>query len=287
MRAYLQQLGSAQDALGAHNDVAVAAAAFRADAQKRPSAWFAAGFLQAHLSVTARAARKALVKAMDQKRYWHRGPLIRENTTCRKPRTVLRKSNGISRPRRSNAFGWRRSTPAAKPLSSGDRERDKATVLELADGLDALQTLFYADRRYKLLVVLQGMDTSGKDGTLRDVFGRMSPLGVRVVGWKATDRGRARARPLVAHPPCDAGSGEIVVFNRSHYEDVLVPVVNRQLTARQVAQRYQQINEFERMLTETRHSGVQVHAAHLQGRTARAPAGAARRPEQTLEVRRR
>ena len=71
VRAYLQQLGSAQDALGAHNDVAVAAAAFRTDVQKRPSAWFAAGFLQAHLSVTARVARKALVKAMDQKRFWH------------------------------------------------------------------------------------------------------------------------------------------------------------------------------------------------------------------------
>lgn len=71
VRAYLQQLGSAQDALGAHNDVAVAAAAFRSDAQQRPSAWFAAGFLQAHLAVTARVARKALVKAMAQKRFWH------------------------------------------------------------------------------------------------------------------------------------------------------------------------------------------------------------------------
>ncbi len=69
-RSYLQQLGSAQDALGSHNDVAVAAAAFRAEAAKASAAWFAAGFLQAHLSVTARVARKALVKAMAQKRFW-------------------------------------------------------------------------------------------------------------------------------------------------------------------------------------------------------------------------
>jgi PPK2 family polyphosphate:nucleotide phosphotransferase len=140
--------------------------------------------------------------------------------------------------------------PGAKPLSSGDRERDKATVLELADGLDALQTLFYADRRYKLLVVLQGMDTSGKDGTLRDVFGRMSPLGVRVVGWKAPTEEERGHDPWWRIHRAMPGSGEIVVFNRSHYEDVLVPVVNRQLTTRQVAQRYRQINEFERMLTE-------------------------------------
>ena len=70
VRAYLQQLGAAQDALGAHNDVAVAAAAFRAEAARHPSAWFAAGFLQAHLAVTARRARKALVNAMAHKRFW-------------------------------------------------------------------------------------------------------------------------------------------------------------------------------------------------------------------------
>ncbi len=140
--------------------------------------------------------------------------------------------------------------PGAKPLSSGDRERDKAAVTGMADELDALQTLLYADRRYKLLVVLQGMDTSGKDGTLRDVFGRMSPLGVRVVGWKAPTEEERAHDPWWRIHRAMPGSGEIVVFNRSHYEDVLVPLVNGQLTGQQVAQRYRQINEFERMLTE-------------------------------------
>jgi PPK2 family polyphosphate:nucleotide phosphotransferase len=140
--------------------------------------------------------------------------------------------------------------PGAKPLSSGHRQRDKDTVVALAEKLDALQMLFYADRRYKLLVVLQGMDTSGKDGTLRDVFGHMSPLGVRAVGWKAPNEEERSHDPWWRIHRAVPGAGEIIVFNRSHYEDVLVPVVNGQLSARQIEQRYRQINEFERMLTE-------------------------------------
>lgn len=70
VQAYLKRMNSAQDALGHHNDVAVAAAAFKSDAREHPAAWFAAGYLQAHLAVTARAARQALVKTLDEKRFW-------------------------------------------------------------------------------------------------------------------------------------------------------------------------------------------------------------------------
>jgi len=140
--------------------------------------------------------------------------------------------------------------PAAHPFSCGDKERDRARVSELAQQLDVHQSVFYADRRYKMLVVLQGMDTSGKDGTLRGVFGAMSPLGLRTVGWKVpTDEERAHDPWWRIHHAVP-GSGELVVFNRSHYEDVLVPVVKGQLTRQQIEQRYRQINEFERMLTE-------------------------------------
>ena len=62
--------------------------------------------------------------------------------------------------------------PSAKPYSSGDKAKDVATTQALADELDALQDLFYADKRFKLLLVLQGTDTSGKDGTVRGVFNR-------------------------------------------------------------------------------------------------------------------
>ncbi len=83
------------------------------------------------------------------------------------------------------AFPLDACDPSAKPFSSGDKTRDQAAVDALAVELDTLQNLFYADRRFKLLVVLQGTDTSGKDGVIRGVFGRTSALGVHAVGWKA------------------------------------------------------------------------------------------------------
>ncbi|MFT3719153.1 PPK2 family polyphosphate kinase [Pseudorhodoferax sp.] len=153
--------------------------------------------------------------------------------------------------RPSDRFRLDRIDPAAKPFSCGDKPADKAAVEALAVELDALQDLFYADRRFKLLVVLQGIDTSGKDGTLRGVFGRMSPLGVRTVGWKApSEEEKAHDYLWRIHREVPR-AGEIVVFNRSHYEDVLVPVVHAWITPEQTRQRYAQINDFERMLVET------------------------------------
>lgn len=148
-------------------------------------------------------------------------------------------------------FDLARHDARAKPFSSGNKARDKAAVEELALEVDRLQDLFYADRRFKLLVVLQGTDTSGKDGTIRGVFGQTSALGVHAVGWKApTPDERARDFLWRIHQRVPA-DGEIVIFNRSHYEDVLVPAVNGWITPAQVQQRYAHINHFERMLTET------------------------------------
>ena len=141
--------------------------------------------------------------------------------------------------------------PAATPFSSGDKTRDKAALETLAIELDALQNLFYADKRYKLLVILQGTDTSGKDGTLRAVFGRMSPLGVQTSGWKAPSEEELAHDYLWRIHQKVPGAGEVMIFNRSHYEDVLVPSVNRWITPAQTAQRLQHINDFERLLTET------------------------------------
>lgn len=141
--------------------------------------------------------------------------------------------------------------PGAKPFSLGSKAEDKAAVEALALELDALQNLFYADKRYKLLVVLQGTDTSGKDGTIRGVFGRMSALGVHTVGWKApTETERAHDYLWRIHQQVPQ-AGDITVFNRSHYEDVLVPVVNGWITPEQQQQRLAHINDFERMLSET------------------------------------
>ena len=140
---------------------------------------------------------------------------------------------------------------AATPYSSGEKEADRATLDALAIELDALQNLFYADRRFKLLVVLQGLDTSGKDGTVRAVFSQTSPLGVHTTSWKVpTEDERDHDYLWRIHRRMPA-AGEVMIFNRSHYEDVLVPVVNGWITPKQTKQRYAQINDFERMLTET------------------------------------
>ena len=151
----------------------------------------------------------------------------------------------------AKAFDLKRFDPAAKPFGSGDKARDKESAAALATELDTLQNLFYADKRFKLLVVLQGTDTSGKDGTIRGVFGQMSALGVHTVGWKApTEPERAHDYLWRIHQQVP-GAGEVMIFNRSHYEDVLVPPVSGWITPEQTAQRYAQINDFERLLTET------------------------------------
>lgn len=153
--------------------------------------------------------------------------------------------------RGGKSFDLAKHDPRAKPFSSGNKARDKARVEALALEVDRLQDLFYADRRFKLLVVLQGTDTAGKDGTIRGVFGKTSALGVHAVGWKApTPEEKAHDFLWRIHQKVP-GDGEIVIFNRSHYEDVLVPAVNGWITPAQVKQRYEQINQFERLLTET------------------------------------
>ncbi len=147
--------------------------------------------------------------------------------------------------------GLKALDPQAKPFSKGSKSKDQGQVISLAREIDELQNLLYADGRYKLLVVLQGTDTSGKDGTVRGVFGLTSPLGVHTVGWKApTEPERAHDYLWRIHQQVPA-AGHIAVFNRSHYEDVLVPVVNGWITPKQTKQRYAHINDFERLLAET------------------------------------
>ena len=151
----------------------------------------------------------------------------------------------------SASFDLTRFDPADKPFSSGDKTADKAAVAALATELDSLQDLLYADRRFKVLVVLQGTDTSGKDGTIRGVFGQTSALGVHTVGWKApSEEERSRDFLWRIHQKVPA-AGEITIFNRSHYEDVLVPLVKGWITPDETRRRYAHINAFERLLAET------------------------------------
>ena len=146
----------------------------------------------------------------------------------------------------------RLSDSDAKPprgLARGDALKD-ALELELAR-LAELQSVFYADGRRALLVVLQGRDASGKDGTIRTVFGACNPQGCQVTSFKAPSALELSHdflwRVHTAVPP----KGMIGIFNRSHYEDVLVVRV-RELAPRAVwIKRYDQINAFERQLSES------------------------------------
>ena len=153
--------------------------------------------------------------------------------------------------KRTRRFDLAAIDPRAKPFSGGDKAADQAAVAALADDIDRLQDMLYADRRFKLLVVLQGTDTSGKDGTIRGVFSKTSALGVRTAAWKApTEDERAHDFLWRIHQKVPA-AGEIVIFNRSHYEDVLVPVIKGWITREETAQRFAHINAFEKLLTET------------------------------------
>ena len=138
-----------------------------------------------------------------------------------------------------------------KPLSSDDKASDKLRVQELSAQIGALQDIFYASGKHKLLVILQGMDTSGKDGAISGVFGRVDPLGVRCVAFKAPSSTELAHDYLWRVHQQVPAAREVVVFNRSHYEDVLVPVVHGDIDAKESARRYAHIRDFERMLAET------------------------------------
>ncbi len=141
--------------------------------------------------------------------------------------------------------------PESTPFAKGDEADQRAKLDALASELDELQDLLHANGSRKVLLVLQGMDTSGKDGTVRWVFGRTSPLGVRVASFKApTDEEKARDFLWRCHAVVPR-AGELMVWNRSHYEDVLVPVVNKWIDKDEIAARYEHISQFERLLTDT------------------------------------
>ena len=153
--------------------------------------------------------------------------------------------------KRARRFDLAGIDPHSKPFSSGDKAADQAAVDALAGDIDRLQDMLFADRRFKMLVVLQGTDTSGKDGTIRGVFAKTSALGVRTAAWKApTEEERAHDFLWRIHQKVP-GAGEIVIFNRSHYEDVLVPVVKGWINREETAQRFAHINAFEKLLVET------------------------------------
>lgn len=140
--------------------------------------------------------------------------------------------------------------PDSKEGFSGGKVEAKPVLRELNSRLAGLQTRLWAESRQRLLVVLQAMDTGGKDGTVRNVFKGVNPQGVRVVGFgRPTEAELAHDFLWRIHPHVP-GNGEIAIFNRSHYEDVLVVRVRQLVPDDRWRSRYQHINDFERMLRD-------------------------------------
>ena len=131
------------------------------------------------------------------------------------------------------------------------KARDRAATRELIDQIAKLQQMLYAEHDRKVLLLLQGMDTAGKDGTVRAMFSQISPMGIRAVGFKQpTDIELAHDYLWRVHRQVPV-KGEIAIFNRSHYEDVLITLVQGMIDTKECRRRYRQICDFERMLTET------------------------------------
>ena len=130
-----------------------------------------------------------------------------------------------------------------------EREQAETRTAELVQELDYLQELLFAAGTHSLLVILQGMDTSGKDGTVRSVFSQVTPLGSQVVSFKVPTPEELAHDFLWRVHRQTPGKGEIAIFNRSHYEDVLVVRVHNLVPEAVWRKRYRMINDFEHLLT--------------------------------------
>ena len=132
----------------------------------------------------------------------------------------------------------------------GDKTAGKARLEDLTAELEELQELLYAEGKHKVLIVLQATDTGGKDGTIRHVFDGVNPQGVKVASFKKPTPKELAHDYLWRIHRQTPGAGEITIFNRSHYEDVLVVRVHSLVPEERWSRRYDHINEFERILAD-------------------------------------
>ncbi len=140
--------------------------------------------------------------------------------------------------------------PNDRSVFSGGKREAREVLKALNERLEEMQELLYAEHKHRVLVVLQALDTGGKDGTIRHVFEGVNPQGVKVANFKVPTRVELDHDYLWRVHKHTPGKGQIVIFNRSHYEDVLVVRVHSLVPPEVWSQRYAHINEFERMLAQ-------------------------------------
>lgn len=130
------------------------------------------------------------------------------------------------------------------------KEKAKADTVSDAEAINQLQDSLYAEGRRSLLVVLQGMDCSGKDGTVRTVFNACGPIGCEVTPFKSPNEEERAHDFLWRVHKAAPRKGIIGIFNRSHYEDVLVVKVRKLARPEDIERRYEAINDFEKLLSD-------------------------------------
>jgi PPK2 family polyphosphate:nucleotide phosphotransferase len=143
------------------------------------------------------------------------------------------------------------------------KEEGQARFAELGEEMRELQELLYAAGDHSMLVVLQGRDTSGKDGTIRKVFDYVNPQGCRVESFKVPTAQELAHDFLWRCHKATPALGMITVFNRSHYEDVLVVRVHNLVPEEQWRRRYDHINNFERLLIDDNKTIILKFCLHI------------------------
>lgn len=137
------------------------------------------------------------------------------------------------------------SSLSTLPSKKINKEKAATETIHLIKKLAEIQDKLYAQNKYSVLVVLQGMDTAGKDGVVKNVFSGVNPAGCRVKSFKVpTEEENAHQFLWRISKECPA-KGMIQIFNRSHYEDILIPRINKKLTYKLLKERCEEINAFE------------------------------------------
>ncbi|OQP64929.1 polyphosphate kinase [Niastella vici] len=144
-----------------------------------------------------------------------------------------------------------------------DKEETKAKITGILEKLDELQNLLFAESKHAVLVILQGMDASGKDGVIRNVFTSMNPQGVNVKSFKAPTAEELSHDFLWRIHSVTPHKGTIQVFNRSHYEDVLVTRVHKWVDDKTAKKRMKAINDFEQLLQEHNSTTILKFYLHI------------------------
>jgi PPK2 family polyphosphate:nucleotide phosphotransferase len=144
-----------------------------------------------------------------------------------------------------------------------DKKSTKEKTASILEELDELQNLLYAEGKHALLVVIQGMDASGKDGVIRNVFGSLNPQGVYVKTFKAPTAEELSHDFLWRVHHAAPAKGTIGIFNRSHYEDILITRVHKWCDDEMAHKRMRAINDFEELLTEHNNTTILKFYLHV------------------------